>query len=968
MSTPTANSFESQLQSQVRGEVCFDEMTRGIYSTDASHYQIRPSVVVVPLDEEDTITAVKLACEFKVPVTARGGGTSLSGQTTWTGMILDLSKHLNKVLEVNASEQWVRVQPGIVRDELNAQLASQQLHFAPDPATGNRAAVGGMVGNNTSGTHSIVYGKTIDNIRECKVVVGDGTVLHFGPRNPDSWHAVEQQDTREAEIYRGVRRIFEENVEEIQQRYPKVMRRVSGYNLDAFLPEEQGGQPGDWNLAHLIVGSEGTLGVLLEATLHLEPIPKATALCIIQFHDLIEATEAVDPILEFEPSAIELLDRIVIAEALVNPATAPMADFLDPSSKAVLIVEVFGETREDARQQIDRVAQSMQERGIGFAWPIRTETEEKRRVWEVRKLGLGLIANSPGARKGQAFIEDACVPTAVLPEYTRRVFEICENHGVPITVYAHASVGVLHYRPMLDLHEKADVLRMRAIAQEVFQLVKEYGGSWSGEHGDGLVRGEFIPQFFGPKIYGSFRDVKRLFDPHGIMNPGKIVDTPQMTDHLRYGEDYQTKPIDTAYHYRDQGGFRLAVEQCAGVGACRKTGSGTMCPSYMALRDEEHSTRGRANALRLAISGQLGPDALTSDRMHDVLTLCLSCKACKTECPTAVDMSRLKSEVQHMRHRQKGTPFADRLLGRVPQAAARFSGALAPLANFVQRLSLIRWILERMAGVDRRRPLPAFHSRPFARDVDCKVPPAIPDKSTHTQVALFIDTFTNYYEPHVGAAAMKLLKACGYDVIPAIVGCCQRPQISRGLLTEARRDGLRTMQALDEFAKRGIPILVLEPSCASALVDDLGDLLDDAELGQRVAKHVKMIDVFLAEESQNGRLDVELEAHCGKLLIHGHCHQKAMFGTQSMKDLLQRIPGLSFEEVDSGCCGMAGSFGYENYDLSKKIGEDRLFPALRKLDPETEVVACGISCRHQMHDFLNIHAKHWVEVVGVRKS
>ncbi len=961
------DKFVSILRDNIRGEVYADSMTCGIYSTDASHYQITPACVVVPKDEQGATFAIKTAGEFGLPITPRGGGTSLSGQTSSTGVVIDFSKFMNRVLEVNVEEQWVRVQPGVIRDELNRQLAEHQLHFAPDPATGNRAAIGGMIGNNASGTRSIVYGKTIDNLIECKVALADGSVLSLAQTGPDAWAAKEALDNKEGEIYRGMRQILEREMDEIHERFPKVMRRVSGYNLDAFLPHERGGHPGEWNLANIVVGSEGTLAVLLEAKIHLRPNPAATALAVVHFHDLMDAMRAVDPILEHGPSAVELLDDIVVNEALVNPTTRSMTDFIEGSPAAILIVEVIGDNEEHAAWKIQQLTESLTQQGVGYAHPTRSTKTGQENVWTVRKLGLGLIANVKGDRKGQAFIEDACVPTNVLPEYVQKVADICKKHEVPVSFYAHASVGVLHTRPMLDLHDDSDVQTMRAIANEVFDVVKSYGGSWSGEHGDGIVRGEFIPRFFGERIYNAFREVKTLFDPKGLMNPGKIVDALPMDKNLRFGPHYQLGTLPTTFHYRDHGGFAETVEQCAGVGACRKTGAGTMCPSYMATRDEEHSTRGRANALRLAMSGQLGPDAMTGERLNDVLKLCLSCKACKSECPTSVDMSRLKSDVLQMRHTKNGIPLPAKLLGRAPDFARRWAGPMASIVNFVQNLPPARWALEKVAGVDRRRPLPRLTTKPFAAAGQLTTTKGTDDLSQTGTVALFVDTFTNFYEPHIADAAVKLLKSLGLHVLPTTAGCCQRPQISRGLLEEARTAGEKTLRQLDEFARHNIPILILEPSCASSLVDDLADLIDDAELGERISKHVKMIDDFVAEYFDTAGDDVgkALKSTHQKILIHGHCHQKAMTGTGAMKRLFDSIPDLEYSEVDSGCCGMAGSFGYENYELSKKIGEDRLFPAVRNVEPGTQIVACGISCRHQLHDMLGVTAKHWVEVVSV---
>ena len=961
-------SLGDDLRTALRGEVSFDAYTRGIHATDASHYQVMPTCVVVPRDEHDIVATLHIAQRHKVSVTARGGGTSLSGQTFGEGIILDCSKYMDRVLEINEAEQWARVQPGAVRDRINAELKPTGLHFTPDPATGNRATVGGMLGNNTCGTRSVVYGKTIDNVLSVRVALADGTVCDFEPVDDGEWDRRSQGDGPEAAIYRGVKAIIDQHRQEILARYPKVMRRVSGYNLDEFV--DGAGYTGDigprrehnqghrtWSLANLIVGSEGTLAMLLEAKIRLVPLPKHTGICVVHFHDVIESLRHVDAMLEHQPSTVELLDDVVLDEAKVNPATRDLAYFVDAEAKAVQIVEFFGDTPSAVEQRLDAFARQMQAKGIGYAWPIFTDPKGQADVWDTRKLGLGLITNVKGPRKGRDFIEDACVPTARLAEYVGKILDLCKGMGIDrVSKYAHASVGVVHIAPALDLHLAEDVEKMRRIAEQAFAWVMDYGGSWSGEHGDGQLRGQFLPRMFGDELYQAFRELKGVFDPYNLMNPGKVVDAPAMTENLRYGPDYRLAEVPAQYHYRAQGGFQLAVEQCNGVGVCRKLDVGTMCPSYMATRDEETTTRGRANALRLAMTGQLGDDGLTSDRLAEVLDLCLQCKACKTECPNGVDMAKLKSDVLQMRHDRHGTPLGYRLLGTSPDAARRAAGPLAPLVNWVQTLGPFKAMLEKIAGVDRRRPLPTYANKALAKLSRNR---SKPQTAKRGKVVLFDDTYANYFEPGVGMAAIDLLEGCGYEVILARAGCCQRPRLSKGLVRDAKRYGGRTLANLDVYANQGLPILCLEPSCASALADDLPDLIDDVALGQRVATQVKMIDVFLDEQG----VELKPVADHKNILLHGHCHQKALFGTQSIKRLYGRMPNAHCVEVDSGCCGMAGSFGYEKYDLSMAVGEDRLFPAVRAASDDTTIVACGISCRHQLSDACGVEAKHWVETV-----
>ncbi len=958
----TTTAFEEELRREVSGEVSFDAVTRGIYATDASNYQILPVAVVVPSDAADVRAAVAVAARHGVPILPRGGGTSLAGQTVGAAMVLDLSKHQNAVLELDVEERWVRVEPGLVRDELNAALAPHGLHFAPDPATANRAAVGGMIGNNSSGTKSILYGKTIDHVLELVVLLADGTVLELGEVGPEELAASEG---REGEILRGLRRIVDANRDEIAARFPRVMRRVGGYPLDELLDEQL------WNPAKVLVGSEGTLAVTLEAKLRLEPLPAHTSVCVAHFRSIPEAIRAVQPILPYRPSAVEILDRTVIDLARRNLKTAPLCGFLEGDPQAVLIVEFYGDTARDVAERPRAMAADLERSGLGYAFPLFLDAAGQARVWEVRKSGLGLMLGMKGDRKPIPFIEDAAVPVQVLPEYVDRVLEICREHETEVAMYAHASVGLIHLRPILDLRRADDLERMKRIAEAAFELVVGYGGAWSGEHGDGLVRSPFNERFFGPVIYRAFRDVKRLFDPEGLMNPGKITDAPPMDENLRFGAAYRVPEQATVFRYREDGSFAAAVEMCSGVGACRKTLGGTMCPSYVATRDEEHSTRGRANALRLAMSGQLEvtpkgsqrSDALTGRRLHEVLDLCLGCKACKAECPSNVDMAKLKSEVLQRYVDRHGASRRDRMVHGSARLARALAGRGAPVVNALQRTAIFRRLLEKAAGIHRGRALPSYAAEPLARRLARRAP----GPETGDEVVLFADTYASFHEPEIGVAAVELLESCGYRVTVAHAGCCQRPRISHGFLRDAKRDGEATLRRLDADLRRGVPVVVCEPSCASALTDDLPDLVDDPGLAERAASGIQMIDVFLDSEIAAGRLGVELASPAAGVLIHGHCHQRALYGTAAMKRVLGRIPGLDVAEVDSGCCGMAGAFGYEqeHYELSRKIGEDRLFPAVRALDPGATLVACGFSCRHQIEHFTGRRAVHWVEVVKV---
>ena len=954
------DAFRQELEYRLKCEVLFDPMTLGLYATDASIYQIIPVAVVIPRDEADVRTVLDVAARHQIGILPRGSGTSLNGQGVGPSVVLDFTKYMNQILELNTEQRWVRVQPGIVLDQLNAILAEHGLQFAPDPATSSRATIGGMIGNNSSGTKSIVYGTTREHVLELKVLLSDGTIMQMG-EIPAGRSPVAQDDSRQAELLKGFKKIIDDNRDEIEKRYPKVMRRVQGYNLDSFIDTDRP------NLAHLIVGSEGTLGIILQAKLNLEPLPKAKVLCVAHFTDLVDSIRAVEPILKHNPSAVEILNWDVISLARKNLRIAPLCDFIQGNPQAILVVEFFGQTTEEAAARTQALAGYLQAENLGYAWPIIAEPEQQAKVWALRKNGLGLMLGMKGDRKPLAFIEDACVPVDVLPEYIDQILKFCQSRDVPVAMYAHASVGTIHVRPVLDLKRQEDIDNMKAIAEFAFNLIVKYGGSWSGEHGDGRVRSPFLERFFGAKLYEAHRQVKKLFDPAGLMNPGPIIDPNPMDQDLRYGTAYKTPAVQCEYHYRDFGSFAAAVEMCNGDGLCLQRLAGVMCPSFRAVGNEECSTRGRANALRLAMTGQLGPDAMTSRRLFEVLDLCLSCKSCKAECASNVDLTRLKSEFLQKYHDANGFGLRERIIAGSAQMAAGIAGWKAPFVNFIQKTWLMRKTLEIFAGFDSRRNPPAYARQPFAKWFASreKTNPRLNKK-----VVLFEDTYLSYHQPNVGISAVELLESCGYEVILAQAGCCQRPRISHGFLRKAKIEGEKTLQKLDKFIQDGLKVVVCEPGCCSALCDDLPDLIDDEQLGLRIKENVMMIDEFLAGEVQASRLSCDFTSPYSRILIHGHCHQKALFGTTAMKHLLDHVPGISVQEINSGCCGMAGSFGYEkeHYDLSMQIGEDVLFPAIRNRPAGAAVVACGFSCRHQIADATGAKALHWTETIRGKRS
>lgn len=956
----TADSI-IRLRQEMRSEVVGDAMSLGLYATDASMYQMHPLAVVTPASRDDVIGVVRQCEEQNLPLLARGAGTSLTGQSIGEAVILDVSKHLNHVLKLNLEEGWVRVEPGVVCGELNTLLKPHGVHFAPDPATENRANIGGMIANNSAGMRSVRYGMTIDHVLEVDLVLATGEVLHLAALDTAKLAEKCNLTGREGEIYRGMCDLVERNAGEIRLRYPKVIRRSGGYALDALVDANP------WNLAQLICGSEGTLGVILEAKLRLTPLPRHSAVCLAHFDTLDASLRAASPIVAEGPSAVELIDGVILRQARVHPLTRDICALIQGDPAAVLVIEVQCDTPEAVAAHMQRIADGLV--GRAYAAPMMTEPKAIQSVWQLRSSALGLMTTVQGSKKPVPYIEDAAVPPEVLADYVADVLAVCHRHDQPVSMFGHASVGLMHIRPLHDLHQAADIARMKQIQEEVFPLVQKYGGSWSGEHGDGIVRGGFNQRFFDAQLYEAFREVKRLFDPEGRMNPGKVIETPPVDSHLRFGADYQPLAMKTRFHYRTQGGMLAAAEQCTGVGACRKTFSGVMCPSYMATRDERHSTRGRANALRLALTGQLGHDALAGDELRAVMDLCLSCKGCKGECPNSVDMSRLKSEVLYQHQARHGITLRSRFFAHLPGLARLASGPQAPLVNALMASAPVRWVMRTVLGIDSRRSLPSFTSQTLSQwfagreGVEQRT-----DGDKNRRVVLFNDTYTEYYLPEVGRAAVEVLEAAGYRVELATLGDSQRSAISQGFLGRAKRNGTRLFRQLDALLADGVPLLVCEPSCASALADDLPDLLDDTELSGRVAGRVRMLDHFLEQELVAGRCILPWKAPeadtSRRFLVHGHCHQKTLDGGRWTHRLLARIPGAVVEDTEAGCCGMAGAFGYEveHAGLSWDIAGQRLLPRLANAGAGVQLVTNGFSCRHQITDISGRKSLHIAEV------
>ncbi len=948
------------LEQEIEGEVRFDRVSRALYATDASVYQIEPAGVVIVRSRDDVVRAVKIAARHGCAITARGGGTSQAGQSIGTGLQLDTSKYFNRVLEVNAAERWARVEPGVVLDVLNAQLRPLGLRFAPDISTASRATIGGMIANNSSGARSVIYGKTIDHVLELQVVLADGSVARFGPRDRESLGAVCEGDTLEASCYRTVRRLAAECAGEIDRRVPKILRRVGGYNLDEFV---DGGRP--FNLARIVVGSEGTLGLIVEARLKLVPLPAAKAVLTIEFEQLLDALAATPAILRHGPSAVEVMDRFILDHARESPALdALRRSILETEPGALLCVEFYADRADDLPPKLDALERALSDAGVRCGTRRALTADAQARIWRLREAALGLSMAMKGDAKSLSFVEDTAVAPEKLRDYIERFLQIVHAHGTVAGVYAHASVGCLHVRPVVNLKTAEGAQRFEAIASDIADLVLEFGGALSGEHGDGLVRGPFTKKMFGPVLYDAFRTIKQTFDPSGIFKPGKIVDAPPLGANLRYGAAYRTPDPPSHFDFSEYGGFARAVEMCSGLGACRKTLDGTMCPSYMATSEEKDSTRGRANTLRLALNGQLGASALSDDDVYDVLDLCLECRACKSECPVGVDMARFKSEFLASHWKKRGAPLRTRAIGHI-HAVAKWGSRLAPLSNHATRSSLGRWMGERLLDVDRRRTMPVWTRQTLVRQFSATRRTQTPGA---VRITLFNDTFTNFSHPEVGLAAADVLTAAGANVRLAPHVCCGRPLISQGLLDDARALAQQNTDILHDRAARGEPILFLEPSCLSAMREDAPALLRGA--AQRRARIVGnacvSFEEHLEREWQAGRVSIAFASGPSTVLLHGHCHQKAMGLEAPARALLARIPSCCVASLDAGCCGMAGSFGYgrEHYDLSRKIGERKLLPAARAMTGDQVLVASGVSCREQVAHFTGVHALHPAQLLA----
>jgi len=969
--------LERRLKAELSGEVQFDRFTRGRYATDASHYQIMPVGVVAPRTIEEAERAIGIARSEGVTVLARGGGTSQAGQTVGSSLVVDCSKYLTRILDLDIKGARCTVEPGIVLDDLNRQLKPHGLWFPVDISTSSRATIGGMAGNNSCGGRSLRYGTMRDNVLSIEAVLADGTLAHFGRigGNADDVPAPLRP------LAKDLLAIGAREADEVAARFPKVQRRVGGYNLDALVPGKN-----DINLAHVLVGSEGTLGFSTRVELKLSPLLGRRAVGACHFGDFREAMNAAQHIVHLLPTAVELIDRTMIELAGEIPIFRPTLEkFVRGTPAAILLVE-FGEAdHEENLRRLRRLKDMIGDLGFGWdksgdQWGGIIEVlnpDLQAAIADLRTSGLNIMMSMKDEGKPVSFVEDCAVPLEHLADYTSRLTAIFEKHGTRGTWYAHAGSGCLHVRPILNLRQEKDVHAMRAIAEEAFAMVREYRGSHSGEHGDGLVRSEFNEPMFGSRLARAFEEVKDRFDPNGLYNPGKVVRPPKFDDPtlFRYAPGYRGEELKTQLDWSaypgSGGGFQGAVEMCNNNGACRKLAGGAMCPSYRVTRDERDVTRGRANSLRLALTGQLGPDALTSDEMMETLKLCISCKACRRECPTGVDMARMKIEVKAARLAKHGLRLHDRLVGYLPHYAP-YAARWPWLANLRDRWPIARKASEMLAGFSGRRSLPRWRKDVY-RDRSDWAYNAAPAVGPMREVVLFADTFNRYFERENLDAALSVLVAAGYHVHAATPAdgdelplCCGRTFLSIGAVDEARREMQRTLAALAPYVLRGVPVIGLEPSCLLGFRDELPSLIK-SDAADALAAQALLLEEFLAREQKEGRLNLPLGPLPKKALLHGHCHQKAFDAMGAVESVLRMIPELAVETVESSCCGMAGSFGYDaaTIDVSLKMGELSLLPAVRKAPADALIVADGTSCRHQIHDGADRDALHVARVLAM---
>jgi FAD/FMN-containing dehydrogenase/Fe-S oxidoreductase len=957
---PDVAGLQLALERALDGGVRFDAYSRHLYAQDASAYAIEPLGVCFPKHADDVAAAVAVCAQLGVPILPRGGGTSLAGQCVARALVMDLSRWMRRIVAVDPGARRAVVQPGVIQEGLNRALAPHGLMLGPNTSTANRATLGGMIGNNSAGSQSIRYGMTIDAVERLDVVLADASRARLEAVGDEERARRAGADTLEGAVHRELPGLVERHRDALRD-FPRWWRQAGGYRLDRVL-----GEGGAFNPAKVLVGSEGTLATVVEAELSLVPVPKVRVMAVGHFESTAEAIAATGDAMEVDAASVELLDRLILDLSRRKLEYRGLGDILEGDPDALLFVELVGDDRDEVTSRLDALERAWAEHGHGYHTLRAVDAADQAAVLEVRKSGLGLLmAASTGSRRPLAFVEDTAVPPDRLNDYVADFRAIVERHELTAGFYGHCSVGCLHIRPFVDLRAPGGVDTMVAVADEVAGLVLRYGGVNASEHGDGLVRSAFNRRMFGDELYEAMREVKRLFDPRGLLNPGKVVDAEPMTEHLRDPALPPAPPLRTTLHFDGPEGMRTAADRCMNIGLCRKTQTGVMCPSYMATLEEDHATRGRANALVRALSMPDPHAAMGDERLHEILDLCLECKACKRECPLDVDMAALKSEFLSHYQEIHGTPLRSRVFGAI-RALNRAGAALAPVSNWAARVPGARALLERTVGIAAERPLPRFERETLLRWDAQRARRA--DPAPRGDAILLADSFTTFTEPAIGRAAVELLERAGWRVRLQSAGCCGRASLSKGLLDQARRMADAMVGRLAAEAQRGTPIVGVEPSCLLTLRDEYLALLPGDPRAEAVAAQARLVADLLVEAIDAG--DIELRADSPpagrRIVFHGHCHEKAGVGTEASRALLERIPGAEVVELDAGCCGMAGSFGFEaeHYDLSRQVGELRLFPALRGEPADTVVAATGVSCRQQIGHFAGRRARHPVELVA----
>lgn len=934
-------------------QVYNDELTRRLYANDASMYEELPVGVAYPRTTADIRQLIQKAIAEKTHITARAAGTSLAGQTTGGGIIMDVSRYMTHIQEIDPDQKWARVQPGVIRDQLNREAGKSGLLFGPDTSTTNRCMIGGMIGNNSSGSYSIKYKTTRENILEVEAVLSDGSEVVFGPVRKDELDRKLSLQSLEGKIYREMLDLLQSHKKEIIESFPhpEIIRRNTGYALDKLCemdPITPGGRP--FNLAELLCGSEGTLAMTTSAKLKLVPADKHKVLLIAQFESLDEAMKSTVEVVKLTPSAVELVDDIILDATKGNAEQRRNRFFLEGEPRCLLIIEFEGNDPEDLTDRAQKLQKELVRQKMGYAHPIITDTEQIGRVWELRRAGLGLLMGASTDTKTPTFTEDTSVRVEDLPAYVRDFQKILEKHKTPCVFYAHASVGELHLRPAINIKSPYGVQTMKVMADEIANLVRSYRGSLSGEHGDGRARANQIERVLGKEMIRLLRQVKTLWDPHNIFNPGKIVDPKPMEAGLRFSPEYQSPDVDTVFHWRAENGFAEALEMCNGAGVCRKKADsgGTMCPSYMATLEEKDSTRGRANVFRQIFATRQS-EGYQSQEVKDALDLCLSCKACKTECPANVDMARMKAEFLNGWHTRNGITLSERFFGE----SAKFyplASKFHRIVNAVNKTKAGKELLRRFTGIHPKRNLPKFSGQTF---MDWhKRRATIHIDNPDNKVVLLVDYFMNYNDPEIGKAMVLVLEKLGYQV--TVIGPIEsgRTQISKGLLPQARKIAINNIERLYPYAQNH-PLVGQEPSEILTFRDECLDLCNDEQMdkARKVASQSFLFEEFINEHVSSEEIRRHFDAGNKEVHVHGHCHAKAIVGVEPTLDMLSKT-GYDPVDMKTGCCGMAGSFGYEekHYDVSMKVGELKLFPSIETLKEDIPLCAHGFSCRHQIND------------------